>query len=99
MLHTRLYTSLTWAPRLRIRTLSLLKDETTVCGSLHALTVLPAFGSQTLKAFPAGTGSKDYVADKKTVKKTLSWAEIAWKKRDDDDHSFYEILTLNELIN
>ena len=41
--------------------------------------ILPAFRSQAQKSVPAGTGFKNYVADKKAVKKTLSWAEIARK--------------------
>jgi len=40
---------------------------------------LPAIGKSTLKSAPAGTDSRDYVAEKKAVKKTLSWAEIAQK--------------------
>ena len=58
---------------------SVLKDEIAVRGSPRALTVLPAFGKPTLKSAPAGTDSRDYVAEKKAVKKTLSWAEIAQK--------------------
>ena len=56
-----------------------LKDEIAVRGSPRALTVLPAFGTKALKPVPAGTDSKKYVADKKAVKKTLSWAEVARK--------------------
>ena len=57
----------------------MLKDEIAVRGSSNALTVLPAFGKPSLKAALAGTDSRDYVAEKKAVKKTLSWAEIARK--------------------
>ena len=57
----------------------MLKDEIAVRSSPRALMVLPAFGTQTLKSAPAGTDSKKYVADKKAVKKTLSWAEVARK--------------------
>ena len=57
----------------------MLKDEIAVRGSPRALTVLPAFGTKTLKPAPAGTDSKKYVAGKKAVKKTLSWAEVARK--------------------
>ena len=56
-----------------------LKDKITVCGLPRALTVLLAFGTQTLKSVPARTGYRNYVADKKAVKKTVSWAEIARK--------------------
>jgi len=73
---------------------SVLKDEIAVRDPPRTPMVLPAFGKPTLKSAPAGTDSRDYVAVKKDVKKTLSWAEIAQKQRDDDDHSFYEILTL-----
>jgi hypothetical protein len=71
----------------------LLKDEIAVRDPPRALTVLPAFGKPTAKSAPAGTDSRDHVAVKKAGKKTLSWAEIAQKQRDDDDHSFCEILT------
>ena len=37
-------------------------DEIAVRGSPRALTVLPAFGTKTLKPVPAGTDSKKYVA-------------------------------------
>ena len=56
-----------------------MKDEIAVRGSPRALTVLPAFGIKTLKSAPAGTDSKEYVAGKKAVKKTLSWAEVVRK--------------------
>ena len=56
-----------------------LKDEIAVCGSPRALTVLPAFGTKTQKSAPAGTYSKKYMADKKAVKMTLSWAKVARK--------------------
>jgi hypothetical protein len=63
---------------------SVLKDEIAVGGSPRALTVLPAFGSQTRQTVPTGTslktvltgtGLKNCVASKKA----LSWAEIVKK--------------------
>ena len=56
-----------------------MKDEIAVRDSPRALTVLPAFRTQTLKSALTGTDSKKYAADKKAVKKTPSWAEIARK--------------------
>ena len=56
-----------------------LKNGIAVRDPPRALMVLPAFGKPTLKSAPAGTDSRDYVAVKKAVKKTLSWAEIAQK--------------------
>jgi hypothetical protein len=54
---------------------SVLKDEIAVSGSPRSLTVLPAFIIKTRQSVPIGTGSKIYLASKKT----LSWAEIAKK--------------------
>jgi hypothetical protein len=59
----------------RLHEAMLLKDEIAFSGSPCSLTVLPAFGIKTRQSVPTGTGSKKYMASKKT----LSWAKIVKK--------------------
>ena len=54
-----------------------MKDETTICGSPRAITVMPTVGDQTLKSVTTVPDFKEYADGKKAVDKTLSWADVA----------------------
>ena len=56
---------------------SVLKGESTICGSPRDITVMPAVGEQTLKSVTSVPDLIKHANGKKAVGKALSWANIA----------------------
>ena len=56
---------------------SVLKGESTICGSPRDITVMPAVGEQTLKSVTSVPDLIKHADGKKAVGKTLSWADVA----------------------